>query len=71
MVFFPQIFYRLVQYAPHDFIERDLGDVKQHTLEQLLGYTRYDIRILAYTKIGDGKLSDALQPYPRTLETSK
>jgi hypothetical protein len=60
-----------VQYAPQDFIEIKLDDVKQYTLKNLLGYTRYDIRILAYTQIGDGVRSEYLQPYPRTLETSK
>ncbi|XP_028395112.1 protein sidekick-1-like [Dendronephthya gigantea] len=64
-----KLFYRLVQYAPHDFTELDLGNVKLYTLKNLLGYTHYDIRVLAYTKIGDGKLSDRLNPYPRTLET--
>ncbi|CAB4019763.1 receptor-type tyrosine- phosphatase F-like [Paramuricea clavata] len=64
-----KIFYRLVQYAPQDFIEINLRNVKQYTLENLLGYTQYDIRILAYTRIGDGKRSDRLHLYPRTLET--
>ena len=60
-----------MQYAAQDFTEIRVGDVKEYTLKNLLGYTQYDIRILAYTQVGDGKLSEELLPYPRTLETSK
>ena len=68
---FLQIFYRLVKYAPQEFKEINVNNVKQYTLEKLLGYSKYDVRILAYTRIGDGKMSDRLKPYPMTLESSK
>lgn len=64
-----KIFYALFQYAVQEFTEMKLGNVTSYVLTNLLGYTQYDIRVLAFTKIGDGKRSDALRPYPRTLET--
>ena len=48
-----------------------MKNVAQYMLKNLLGYTQYDVRVLAYTSIGDGKLSERLHPYPRTLEMSK
>ena len=68
---FVQIFHALFQYATHNVKELELGNVTSYLLKGLMGYTQYDIRVLAFTKIGDGRMSAALKPFPRTLETSE